>query len=80
MAKDATGVTLHRTGRKYDRSDDVVFEVVQQTGVDIEWKDDAHLSVSCRCTDQDIRFQVTKKNGISIGYKQLLSASLTTLK
>jgi len=69
MGKDATWVTLHRTGQKHDRSDDIVFTTVQEIPVEIEWKDDSHLSLYCRCRDEEVRFQVTKKGGISISYK-----------
>jgi hypothetical protein len=69
MAKDATWVTLHRTGEKYDRSDDLVFTAVQQQRLEISWIDDSHLSVYCRCHDDDVRFQVTKKGGITVSYK-----------
>jgi hypothetical protein len=69
IGKDATWVTLHRTGEKYDRSDDIVFSTVQQKSLEIAWKDDSHLSVYCRCRDEDVRFQVTKKGGIYISYK-----------
>jgi hypothetical protein len=33
------------------------------------WIDDSHLSVYCRCRDEDVLFQVTKKGGINISYK-----------
>jgi hypothetical protein len=56
-------VTLHRTGEKYDRSDDVVFTAMQQNRLEIAWIDDSHLSVFCQ------RFQVIKKGGINISYK-----------
>jgi hypothetical protein len=41
IAKDATWVTLHRTGEKSDRSDDIVFSAVQQQRLDIAWADDS---------------------------------------
>jgi hypothetical protein len=69
ISKDATWVTLHRTGEKYDRSEDIVFTAVQQNRLEITWLDDSHLSVFCRCRDEDVRFQVIKKGGISISYK-----------
>jgi hypothetical protein len=69
IAKDSTWVTLHRTGEKYDRSDGIVFTAVQQYPLEIAWTDDSHLSVYCRCRDEDVRFQVTKKGGVSISYK-----------
>ena len=69
IGKDATWVTLHRTGEKYDRSDDIVFEAVQQNRLDIAWIDDAHLSVYCHCRGEDVGFQVTKKSGVNISYK-----------
>src|SRR6266851_9768294 len=65
ISKDATWVTLHRTGEKYDRSEDIVFSTVQQKSLEIAWKDDSY----CRCRDEDVRFQVTKKGGIYISYK-----------
>ena len=69
LSKDATWVTLHRTGEKYDRSEDIVFTAVQQNRLEITWIDDSHLSVFCRCRDEDVRFQVAKKGGIEISYK-----------
>ena len=69
MSKDATWVTLHSTGGKYDRSDDIVFTAVQKNRLEIAWIDDSHLSLSCRCSDEDVRFQVIKKGGITISYK-----------
>jgi len=69
MVKDATWVTLHRTGEKYDRTDDVVLTVVQQRQIGIAWTDDSHLSIDCRCSDDDVRLRVTKKGGITISYK-----------
>ena len=69
LAKDATWVTLHRTDEKYDRSDDLVFTAVQQQKLEIAWIDDSHLSVFCHCRDDEIRFQVTKKGGITITYR-----------
>ncbi len=69
ISKDATWVTLHRTGEKYDRSEDIVFTAVQQNRLEIAWIDDSHLSVFCRCRDEDVRFQVIKKGGINISYK-----------
>lgn len=69
IAKDATWVTLHRTGEKYDRSDDLVFTAVQQQQLEVAWSDDSHLAVYCHCRDEDVRFQVTKKGGITISYK-----------
>ena len=69
IAKDATWVTLHRTGEKYGRSDDLVFTAVQQQRLEISWIDDSHLSVYCHCHDDDVRFQVTKKGEITISYK-----------
>jgi hypothetical protein len=69
MSKDATWVTLHRTGDKYDRSEDLVFTATQQNRLEIAWIDDAHLSVFCRCREDDVRFQVIKKSGINISYK-----------
>ncbi len=69
MGKDATWVTLHRTADKYDRSNDIVFSAVQQNRLEIEWKDDSHLSLYCRCRDEDVRFQVVKKSGVNISYK-----------
>jgi len=69
MGKDATWVTLHRPGEKYDRSDDIIFSTAQENRVDVEWKDDSHLSLYCRCRDEDVRLQVIKKGGISILYK-----------
>jgi hypothetical protein len=69
ISKDATRVTLHRTGEKYDRSDDIIFAAVQQNRLEIAWIDDSHLSVYCRCRDEDVRFQVTKKGGVNISYK-----------
>ena len=69
IGKDATWVTLHRTGERYDRSDDIVVTVVQQARLELAWIDDSHLSVYCRCRDEDVRFQVTKKSGINISYK-----------
>ena len=70
IAKDATWLTLHRTGEKYDRSDDVVFSTVQQHSLEIKWVDDSHLSVDCRgCREDDVRLQVTKKGTITISYR-----------
>ena len=69
MAKDATWITLHRTGEKFDRSDDLVFTTVQQQRLEIAWADDSHLLVTCHCRDDDIRFQVTKRSGITISYR-----------
>jgi len=69
IGKDATWVTLHRAGEKYDRSDDIVFTAVQRNRIEIAWIDDSHLSVFCRCRDEDTRFQVIKKAGINISYK-----------
>jgi hypothetical protein len=69
ISKDATWLTLHRTGEKYDRSEDIVFTAVQQSQLEIAWLDDLHLSVFCRCRDEDVRFQVIKKGGINISYK-----------
>jgi hypothetical protein len=69
IAKDATWLTLHRTGDKYDRSDDLVFTAVQQQRLDVAWSADSHLVVYCHCRDEDVRFQVTKKGGITISYK-----------
>jgi hypothetical protein len=69
IAKDATWVTLHRTGEKYDRSDDLVFTTVQQQRLEIAWADDSHLTVACHCRNDDIRFQITKTSGITISYR-----------
>ena len=69
VAKDATWVTLHRTGEKYDRADDLVLSVVQQQQIQIAWTDDSHLSIDCRCGDNDVRLRVTKKGGVTITYK-----------
>jgi len=69
MSKDATWVTLHRTGEKYDRSEDIVFTAVQQNRLEIAWIDDSHLSLYCRCRDEDVRLEVIKKGGINISYK-----------
>ena len=69
ISKDATWVTLHRTGEKHDRSEDIVLTAVQRNQVELAWKDDSHLSVFCRCSDGDVRFQVVKKGGINISYK-----------
>jgi hypothetical protein len=69
ISKDATWITLHRTGEKYDRSEDIVFTAVQQSRLEIAWLDDSHLSVFCHCRDEDVRFQVIKKGGINISYK-----------
>jgi hypothetical protein len=69
ISKDATWVTLHRTGEKYDRSEDIVLTAVQQNRLEIAWIDDSHLSVFCRCRDEDVRFQAIKKGGINISYK-----------
>src|SRR5260370_16487313 len=59
IGKDATWVTLHRTGEKYDRSDDIVFSTVQQKSLEIAWKDDSHLSVYGPSPDEDRPFQAT---------------------
>ena len=69
MSKDATWGTLHRTGEKYDRSEDIVFTAVQQNRLEIAWIDDSHLSLYCRCRDEDVRLEVIKKGGINISYK-----------
>jgi hypothetical protein len=69
MAKDATWVTVHRTGDSFDRKEDMVLSVVQQNRVFMEWKDDSHLSLDCRCRDEDVRLQVIKKGGVSISYR-----------
>ena len=68
VAKDATWVTLHRTGDKNDGADDLVFAVVQQQQIGIAWTDDSHL-IDCRCSDNDVRLRVTKKGRITISYK-----------
>jgi len=68
ITKDATWVTLHRKGDKYDRSNEIVFSTVQQQQVDVSWKDASHLSIYCHCHDDDVRFQVTKKGNIKISY------------
>ena len=69
MAKDATWVTVHRTGEKHDRQDDIVFSVVEQRPIEVSWGDDSHLNLFCRCRDEDVHLQVIKKGGISISYK-----------
>jgi hypothetical protein len=69
IGKDHTWVTLHETGKKYDRSNEIIFEAVQQNRVEIEWKDNSHLSIYCRCRDEDVRFQVIKKGVVTISYK-----------
>ena len=69
VAKDATWVTLHRTGDKFDRRDDMVFSAVQQRPIDLKWLDDSHLSIDCHCSDKDVRFQVVKIGGTNVSYK-----------
>jgi hypothetical protein len=54
---------LHRTNEKYDRSDEIVFSAAERRPLEIELTDGTHLSVFCRCRDEDVRFQVTKKGG-----------------
>jgi hypothetical protein len=68
-SKNATWVTLHRTGDKYDRRDDIIFSVVQQRPVELKWLDDSHLSIDCHCSDTDVRFQVIKIGGTQVAYK-----------
>jgi hypothetical protein len=68
-AKDATWVTLHRTGDKYDRHDDVIFSAAQQHPVELKWLDDSRLSIDCRCSEKEILFQVIKIGGTNIAYK-----------
>ena len=68
-ARDATWVTLHRTGDKYDRHDDVIFSATQQHPVELKWVDDSHLAIDCHCTDKQILFQVAKIGGTNIAYK-----------
>jgi hypothetical protein len=69
MAKDATWVTVHRTGEKYDRQDDIVFLVPEQRPIEVSWSADNHLNLFCRCRDEDIHLQVVKKGEINISYK-----------
>ena len=69
MGKDATWVTLHRTGQKFDDADEIVFTAAQRSRLEVEWKDDSHLSLFCQCREEDVRFQVIKKGGINISYK-----------
>lgn len=68
IAKDATWVTLHGTGDKYDRKEDIVFTAVQQQRLEVTWIDNQHLSIYCRCHQDDVRFQVIKKGNINITY------------
>ena len=67
--KNATWVTLHRTGDKYDRHDDVIFSATQQHPVELKWVDDSHLAIYCHCSDKEILFQVIKIGGTNIAYK-----------
>jgi hypothetical protein len=69
ITKDATWLTLHRTGEKYDRSDDIVLSVSQLHQLEIAWIDDTHLSVYCRCREDDVRLAISKKGDIHISYK-----------
>jgi hypothetical protein len=69
ITKDATWVTLHRTGDKYDRRDDIIFSAVQEHPVELKWLDDSHLSIDCHCSDTDVRFQVVKIGGTKVSYK-----------
>ncbi len=69
MAKDATWVTVHRTGQKYDDSNDIVFSVREQRPMEVSWSDDRHLNLFCRCRDEDVHLQIVKRGDISISYK-----------
>jgi len=69
MGKDATWVTVHRTGGKYDRADDIVFTVREQRPIDVSWSDDNHLKLFCRCHDEDVHLQIVKRGDINISYK-----------
>jgi hypothetical protein len=68
-SKDATWVTLHRADDRYDRSDDIVLSVAKKSPVELRWIDDTHLSVICRCSDNDVIFQAVKFNGMNITYR-----------
>jgi hypothetical protein len=69
MGKDATWVTLHRAGQRFDDKDEMVFTAAQRNQVEVDWKDDSHLLLFCHCRDEDVRFQVIRKGGINISYK-----------
>jgi hypothetical protein len=62
-------VTLHETAGKYDQKEDIVFTAVEKQLLEIAWIDDQHLSIYCRCRNDDIRLQVVKKGNINITYK-----------